>query len=185
MAKKQNGLVLPDETVINKIYFIRGQKVMLDSDLAELYGVETKQLKRQVSRNIKRFPSDFMFELTKKELEILRCQIGTSSWGGIRYLPMAFTEQGVAMLSSVLNSERAIEVNIQIMRIFTKIKQALMDVTELRLAIEGIRNKTDNNSKNIELVFSYIDELLQDKEVRNKKENQPKPEMEKIGYKKS
>lgn len=102
---------------------------------------------------------------------------------GLRHLPYCFTEQGVAMLSSVLNSERAIEVNIQIMRIFTKIKQALMDVTELRLAIEGIRNKTDNNSKNIELVFSYIDELLQDKEDRKKKENQPALEMERIGFK--
>lgn len=185
MGKKQNGSVLPEHAVINKIYFIREQKVMLDSDLAELYGVETKQLKRQVNRNIQRFPSDFMFELSKEELEILRCQIGTSSWGGTRYQPMAFTEQGVAMLSSVLNSERAIEVNIQIMRIFTKIKQALMDVTELRLAIEEIRRKTDNNLKSIELVFSYIDELLQDKEERKKKENQTKPEMEKIGYKKS
>jgi len=104
MGKKQNGSALPEERVINKIYFIRGQKVMLDSDLAELYGVETKQLKRQVNRNIQRFPSDFMFELSKEELEILRCQFGTSSWGGTRYHPMGCTEQGVAMLSSVLNS---------------------------------------------------------------------------------
>lgn len=109
----------------------------------------------------------------------------TKGWGGSRYLPMAFTELGVAMLSSVLNSERAIEVNIQIMRIFTKIKQALMDVTELRLAIEEIRKKTDNNSKSIELVFSYIDELLQNQEQQEKKENQPKTERERIGYKKS
>ena len=185
MGKKQNGSVLPAERVINKIYFIREQKVMLDSDLAELYGVETKRLKEQVKRNIKRFPEDFMFQLTEKEFEILRSQIATSSWGGARYLPLAFTEQGVAMLSSVLNSERAIEVNIQIMRIFTKIKQALMDVTELRLAIEEIRRKTDNNSKNIELVFSYIDELLQDREQEKREENKPLPDRESIGFKKS
>lgn len=177
MGKKENGSVLPDETVINKIYFIRNQKVMLDSDLAGLYGLETKVLKQSVKRNLSRFPNDFMFELTENEAEVLRSQIVTSKIGrgGPRYLPMVFTEQGVAMLSSVLNSERAIEVNIQIMRIFTKIKQELMDVTELRLAIEEIRKKTDNNSKNIELVFSYIDELLE------KKEN-PTP-IQKIGFK--
>jgi hypothetical protein len=177
MGKKQNGLALPDDTVINKIYFIKGQKVMLDSDLAELYGIETKVLKQAVKRNLRRFPDDFMFELSKKEHELLRSQFVTSKngRGGTRYLPMAFTEQGVAMLSSVLNSERAIAVNIRIMRIFTKIKQALMDFTELRLAMEEIRKKTDNNSKNIEIVFSYIDELLQKKEIPRTK----------IGYKSS
>ncbi|HEY8967557.1 MAG TPA: ORF6N domain-containing protein, partial [Puia sp.] len=97
MEKKE--MIVPDELVISKIYYIREQKVMLDRDLAELYGVETKQLKRQVRRNIDRFPDDFMFELNEDEFENLRCQIGTSNWGGDRYLPMAFTEQGVAMLS--------------------------------------------------------------------------------------
>jgi hypothetical protein len=100
------------ERITSKIYLIRGQKVMIDQDLAELYGVETKALKQAVRRNITRFPDDFMFELTKDEFEILRSQIVTSSWGGTRYRPMAFTEQGVAMLSSVLNSDRAIQVNI-------------------------------------------------------------------------
>ena len=95
----------------------------MDSDLASLYGVESKQLKRAVKRNISRFPSDFMFELTKEEYQNLRCQLGTSSWGGQRYLPYAFTEQGVAMLSSVLNSEKAIQVNIQIMRAFTSLRE--------------------------------------------------------------
>ena len=111
--------MLPAETIISKIYFIRDHKVMLDRDLAELYKVETKQLKRAVRRNIDRFPSDFMFQLTKKELENWRCQFGTSNdiKMGLRYSPMAFTEQGVAMLSSVLNSKRAIQVNIQIMRL--------------------------------------------------------------------
>ncbi|HET6244524.1 MAG: ORF6N domain-containing protein [Bacteroidetes bacterium] len=160
-----------------KIYYIRGQKVMLDSDLAELYQVETKQLKRQVKRNIDRFPKDFMFELTQDELNNLRSQNGTTSWGGSRYLPMVFTEHGVLMLSSVLSSPKAIQVNIQIMRIFTRIRQMLTDNTELRLAIEKLEKKTDNQGKNIELVFQYLDELLE------KKEN-PKPRQQ-IGYKKN
>lgn len=99
---------------------------MLDKDLVELYGVETKQLKRQVRRNLKRFPKDFMFELTQKEFTFLRSHFGTSSWGGIRYAPMAYTELGVAMLSSVLNSDRAININIQIMRIFSKMRELLL-----------------------------------------------------------
>ena len=164
MTKKETALTIPDEIVMNKIYFIRGQKVMLDNDLAELYQVETKHLKRQVKRNIDRFPGDFMFELTLEESNILRSQFGTSSWGGSRYLPMAFTEHGVLMLSSVLTSIKSTQVNIQIMRIFTRIRQMFIDNTELRLAIEEIRKKTDNNSKNIELVFQYLDELLEKKE---------------------
>ncbi len=102
------SLKLNDEMVLDKIYFIRNQKVMLDRDLAQLYGVETKALKQAVKRNIDRFPEDFMFELSSQEFEILRSQIVTSSWGGVRYMPMAFTEYGVLMLSSVLNSQKAI-----------------------------------------------------------------------------
>ncbi|MES2761427.1 MAG: ORF6N domain-containing protein [Bacteroidota bacterium] len=179
MMKRVELLQIPDELVMNKIYVIRNQKVMLDRDLAELYGVETKQLKRQVTRNTVRFPEDFMFELTEPEFESLRCQIGTSKIGrgGVRYTPMVFTEQGVAMLSSVLNSEKAISVNIQIIRIFTRIRQMLSDNTELRLGIEELRKKTDNNAKNIEVVFQYLDELL------DKKENE-KPRTQ-IGYKTS
>ncbi len=164
MSKKVAFLAVPEEILMNKIYFIRGHKVMFDKDLAELYNVETKQLKRQVSRNIDRFPKDFMFELTQNEFENLRSQFGTSSWGGIRYLPWVFTEHGVLMLSSVLSSKQAIQVNIQIMRVFTQVRRMLMDNTELRLAIEEIRKKTDNNSKNIELVFQYLDELIEKKE---------------------
>ena len=177
MMKRAYLLQIPDEIVMNKIYVIRNQKAMLDRDLAELYGVETKQLKRQVNRNAIRFPEDFMFELTETEFESLRCQIGTSKIGrgGVRYTPMVFTEQGVAMLSSVLNSEKAISVNIQIIRIFTRIRQMLSDNTELRLGIEELRKKTDNNTKNIEVVFQYLDELL------DKKENE-KPRTQ-IGYK--
>ena len=175
VAKKETISILPDEVIMNQIYYIRGQKVMIDRDLATLYGVETKRLKEAVKRNMERFPEDFMFEMTKKELENLRTQIASSSWGGTRYFPMAFTEQGVAMLSSVLNSSQAISVNIRIIRIFTRIRQMLMDNTELRLAIEEIKKKTDNNSKNIEVVFQYLDELIEKKEA-------PKPRKQ-IGYK--
>ncbi|HEY0029248.1 MAG TPA: ORF6N domain-containing protein [Bacteroidia bacterium] len=166
---------VPDEIVMDKIYFIRGQKVMLDRDLAELYNANTGNLNKAVKRNIKRFPSDFMFQLTLKEFENLIFQIGISSWGGTRKMPFAFTEQGVAMLSGVLNSDRAIAVNIQIMRIFTRICQMLMNNTELRLEIEKIKKKVDNHDKNMEIVFQYLDELME------KKEN-PQPRKQ-IGYK--
>jgi hypothetical protein len=159
-----NEVLIPEELIMNKIFFIRGQSVMLDSSLAELYSVETKQLKRQVKRNIERFPEDFMFELTNEELNNLRCQIGTSSWGGTRYLPMAFTEYGVLMLSSVLSSDKAIQANIQIMRIFARIRKMLVENTDLRLEIEKIKNNINNQNQNIELVFKYLDELITDRE---------------------
>jgi hypothetical protein len=130
MKNETRLISIPDEAVIQRIFAIRGVKIMLDRDLAELYGVETKVSKQSVKRNINRFPEDFMLELSKTEFEILRSQFVTSrfsndnsSWGGTRYLPMAFTELGVAMLSSVLNSDRAIQVNIQIIRIFTRIRE--------------------------------------------------------------
>jgi len=167
---------IPSEIITNKIFLIRNQKVMLDTDLAELYAIETKQLKRQVRRNIERFPDDFMFELSAVEYEILKSQFGTSSWGGNRLAPMAFTEQGVAMLSSVLNSATAIKVNIQIIRVFTKIRAALADNLNIKLEIEDIKKKLSNQTKNIELVFNYLDELI---------DKQEKPiERNKIGYKK-
>jgi len=171
--------LIPDDVVINKIYFIRNQKVMLDRDLAVLYGVETKVFKQAVRRNISRFPEDFMFELSKEELENWRSQFVTSNSDkmGLRYAPMAFTEHGVLMLSSVLNSEKAIQTNIQIMRIFTKIRQMLVDTTEIRLDVETIKKKIENQGKNIELVFQYLDELIEKKETN--------PEREKIGYKNS
>lgn len=169
-------LTISDDIIMSKILLIRGQKVMIDIDLAVLYNVENKNLKRQVRRNIDRFPEDFMFELTKEELEILRCQFGTSSWGGTRYVPMVFTEQGVAMLSSVLNSPEAIKVNIKIIRVFTKIREALTNSLNMKLDIEEIKKKLSNHDKNIELVFNYLDELM------DKQEN--KVERIKIGYKK-
>lgn len=171
-----NKPIIPEEVVISKIYYIREQKVMLDSDLAELYGVETRVLNQQVKRNQDRFPEDFMFRLTETEWEALKSQNATASWGGRRNPPYAFTEHGVLMLSSVLNSPKAIEINIQIMRIFTKLREMLTDNLNLRLEIEEIKKKLTNQSKNIELVFSYLDELIE------KKEN-PK-QRPKIGYKK-
>jgi hypothetical protein len=159
MAKATNQLAIPDEIITSKIYLVRDKKVMLDEDLAELYGVTTGNLNKAVKRNISRFPDDFMFKLTKEEFDILLFQIGISSWGGRRTPPYAFTEQGVAMLSGILNSERAITVNIQIMRVFTKVREILMDNMSIRLEIEEIRKKLTNQDKNIELVFSYLDEL--------------------------
>ncbi len=134
-------------------------------------------LKQAVRRNIDRFPADFMFELDNVEFTNLRSQIVTSSWGGSRYVPMAFAEQGVAMLSSVLNSKKAIQVNIQIMRVFTKIREILMDTLSLKLDIEEIKKKLENHDKNIELVFSYLDELIEKQEKT--------PPRKTVGYKRT
>jgi len=154
MSKKAiPTIAVPQEIVMNKIYVIREQKVMLDRDLAELYGVTTGNLNKAVSRNLKRFPIDFMFQLSNEEFKNLIFQNGTSSWGGTRKPPNAFTERGVAMLSGILNSDRAISVNIQITRFFTQIRKMLTDNTELRAAIEEIKKRTENNTKNIEVVF--------------------------------
>ena len=172
------SLIISEENISNKIYFFRNQKMMLDRDLAELYGIETKRLKEQVKRNISRFPDDFMFELSKEEFGNWRSQIATSNSDkmGLRYTPMAFTEHGVLMLSSILNSDKAIQTNIQIMRIFTKVRQMLLETTEIRLDIAQMQKKLVNHDKNIELVFSYLDEMTE-------KENNVKPRT-KIGYKK-
>jgi len=160
--------VTPNELIINQIYIIRDQKVMLDSDLAKLYKVQTFNLNKAVQRNIKRFPADFMFHLTQAEFKNLIFQNGISGWGGNRKAPFVFTEQGVAMLAGVLNSDRAIMVNIQIMRVFTEMRRMLLDNTELRIAIEEIKKKTENNVKNIEVVFQYLDELIEKKEKKKK-----------------
>jgi hypothetical protein len=147
---------------MNKIYIVRDKKVMLDRDLAELYGVETKYLKRQVRRNAKRFPLDFMFEFTKKELEDWRCNFGTSNGDvmGLRYPPYAFTEQGVAMLSGVINSDRAIIVNIQIMRIFTKMREMLLTRKDLLLKVEQIEGKVTSQDEKIKMLFDYLKKFV-------------------------
>jgi ORF6N domain len=168
MTAKQMLPIIPDNIVVNKIYELRGLKVMLDSDLAELYGVETKRLNEQVGRNPDRFPEDFMFQLTGEEWLNLKSQIATSSWGGRRKLPFVFTEHGILMLSSVLNSKQAIQVNIQIVRIFSRIRQFIIDSGELKLEIEEIKQKVSNQDKNIELVFTYLDKLI-DKKIEPRK----------------
>lgn len=154
-----NTDLIPSERIEKPIYLIRGEKVMLDHDLAWLYEVETKVLNRAVKRNLQRFPADFMFQLTPAEADFLRCQIGTSKngRGGRRYLPYVFTEQGVAMLSSVLNSERAILVNVEIMRAFVKLRQMLASNSELSRRLDKLESKYD---KQFRVVFDAIRQLM-------------------------
>jgi len=153
------------EVIAAKILLIRGKRVMLDRDLAKLYEVDTKQLTRQVRRNIDRFPEDFMFQLTSNELQNLMCQFGTSSWGGTRKLPYAFTEQGVAMLSGVLRSKRAIRVNIQIMRAFIQLKRMLLTNADLKRKIEAMERKYN---KQFAIVFQAIKQLLEPPPIKQK-----------------
>ena len=161
MAKVvKKSLLIPDEVIINKIYFIRDQKVMLDRDLAELYNVTTGNLNKAVKRNIKRFPKDFMFQLTAEEFKNLIFQNGTSNWGGTRKIPNLFTEQGVAMLSSVLNSDTAIEVNIRIIRIFTKLRELLLTSKEILLKLEQLEKKVIRHDEDIQMVFAALKQLL-------------------------
>jgi len=153
----RDNYLIPSVRIISRIFLIRGKKVMIDKDLAELYRVKNKVLNQSVKRNLKRFPLDFMFQLTKSEFSDLKSQFVTSSWGGARKLPYVFTEQGVAMLSSVLNSERAILVNIQIIRTFTRIRQMLASNQKLRLKVEEMERKYD---KNFKIVFEMIRKML-------------------------
>lgn len=163
--KKKGKNIIPREIIENKILLLREQKVMLDSDLAELYGVETKALNRAVKRNLDRFPSDFMFKLTKKEKNKV-----VPIWhhlGKLKYsyqLPYAFTEQGIAMLSSVLSSKRAVYVNIQIMRTFTRLKQILLTHKDLQLEIEKLHKKYSKHDEDIQAIFSVIKQWIIEKQ---------------------
>lgn len=153
--------LIPQEIIENKIYLIRGQKVMLSMDLARLYGVPTMRLNEQVKRNIKRFPNDFMFQLSNAEHKILKSQFAISRWGGARRAnPYAFTEQGVAMLSSVLNSERAIQVNIAIMRAFVKLKTILSTHKELAYKLNELERKIEKHDEDICAIFEAIRQLM-------------------------
>jgi phage regulator Rha-like protein len=171
------SITVPDEVIINKIYFIRRQKVMIDRDLAELYGVETKRLKEAVRRNIERFPEDFMFEMNKNEFEQWRKEHITEAEDkqGLRYAPFCFTEQGVTMLSCVLNSKRAIEVNIHVIRIFTRLREMVLTHKDILLKLEKIERKIVQHDGDIKLIFKYLKELL----------NPPTEPMRKIGFKHS
>lgn len=161
--------MVSEENILEKIYLIRGQKVMLDRDLAEMYGVEVKRLNQAVKRNATRFPEDFMFRLTQDENNFLRSQFVTLEKGKYsKYPPYAFTEQGVAMLSSVLNSETAIQVNIQIIRLFTKMKQLILDNKDLWMKIEKIEQHLMQNDEEIKTIFTYLKKLLiQENKPRN------------------
>jgi phage regulator Rha-like protein len=171
--------IIPEERIINKIYLIRGQRVMLDMDLAELYEVETKQLKRAVRRNIKNFPPDFMFELNNEELRIWRSQFGTSNREkmGIRIPPFAFTDYGVLMLSSVLNSDKAIQTNILIIRVFAKMKEILTNHKKLLVELDFIKTKIVNHDDQILLIFDYIQKLEEEKKQEQEHQNRKR-----IGY---
>jgi len=152
--------VIPVEAIASKIFIVRDKKVMLDRDLAKLYGVETKYLIRQVKRNSKRFPDDFMYVLSSEEIRNLRCQNVTSSWGGRRYAPYVFTQEGVAMLSSVLNSERSIQVNILIMRAFVRLKETLLSYDKLAAKISELEKKYMGHDEKIQDIFEAIRQLV-------------------------
>ena len=167
MRRKADAALVPQDKIVSKIYLIRDKKVMLDRDLAELYCVKNKALKQAVRRNIKRFPADFMFELTKEENLSLRSQNVTLKRGQhSKYLPFAFTEQGVAMLSSVLNSDRAIQVNIQIMRAFSQLRQMLSTHEELKRKIDAMERKYDRQFK---VVFDALTQLIETESKPKKK----------------
>ena len=175
MNQKEESVIVTDEIIAGKIYLVRGKKVMIDRDLAELYGVETRVLNQSVRRNIKRFPSDFMFQMTKEEMENWKSQIviSNSETMGLRKPPLAFTEQGVAMLSGVLNSERAILVNIKIIRIFNKLRQLLSTHKEFLHKLEQLEKKDLEQDEKILLIFKYLKQLEKAKqeehEFRNRK----------------
>ena len=167
---------ISEDVVINKIYEVRGVKVMIDRDLAILYMVENKQLKRQVRRNITRFPSDFMFQLSKQEFQNWRSQFGTSNASdkkGLRYAPYSFTEQGIAQLSSELKSERAIKVNIHIIRLFTKMREMLLNNKEILLKLEQMEKNVLQNSEDVKVIFEALKQLI----------NNPVPPRKMIGFK--
>ena len=157
----EKSVSIPIESIVSKIIVLRGEKVLFDRDLAELYGVETKQLKRGVRRNLHRFPSDFMFELTREEYNSLRSQFGTLKRGThSKYLPMVFTEQGVAMLSSVLNSDRAIEVNIAIMRAFVQLRKISSSHKQLAQKLREIETRLEDHDESIDAIFEAIQQLM-------------------------
>jgi hypothetical protein len=152
--------IAPIDNIENIIHLIRGCKVMLDKDLAKLYGIQTHNLNKAVTRNLDRFPGDFMFQLTREESENLIFQFGISSWGGTRKMPRAFTEQGVAMLSSVLRSKKAAQVNIVIMRAFVKLRQIISTHKELAHRLKELENKVERHDSEIQTIFEAIRQLM-------------------------
>ena len=178
MIEGSDRTAIPDEIISSKIYFIRDKKIMLDKDLAELYGVITGNLNKAVKRNISRFPEDFMFQLTKDEFDDLIFQIGISSWGGRRTPPYAFTELGVAMLSGILTSTVAIRVNIQIMRVFARMRKMLETHNAILMKLEQLEKKDIEHDEKIMLIFEYLKQMeMVKKEELDQKNRKP------IGFK--
>jgi hypothetical protein len=180
MSEHQKLSVIPDEVIASKIYLIRGQKVMLDKDLAELYETETKVLKQAVKRNIDIFPEHFMFQLTNQEFTILRSQTVTSSWGGQRYLPYVFTEHGVLQLASVLKSTRARRMSVRIIEVFVKMREMLATHKEILHKLEQIEKKDIEQDQKIMLIFEYLKQL-----EKTKQEDLELKPRKKIGFKRS
>ena len=173
------GITISEEVILTKIFFVRGEKVMLDRDLAELYGVETKVLKQAVRRNIERFPEDFMFQMTKNEFSIWRSQFVTSKsdMKGLRYSPFCFTNLGVPQLSTVLKSKKAIMINLQIMRVFNKMHKMILAQKELFIKMEVIESKLTNHDDSIMLLFEYMKQFEETKQQELEQKNRPR-----IGY---
>lgn len=174
-----NQIMLPEATIISKIFLIRGKKIILDRDLANFYGIETRRLKEQVRRNSERFPDDFMIEFTKEELENFRKQFGNSNKEimGLRIPPFAFTEHGILMLASVLNTERAIQVNIQLVRIFNKMREMLQSNKELIVELEQLRDKINDHDNKFILIFDYLKQF-----DKNRKQQLNQTSRKRIGY---
>jgi hypothetical protein len=172
--EKDNLQAIPEESILNKIYLIRGQKVMIDRDLAYLYNVKTKALKQAVKRNMERFPDDFMFEMTLNEFRLWRSQFVTSKNDiqGLRYAPYCFTEQGVTMLSCILNSNLAVAVNIRIIRVFSKMRETILTHKDILLKLEYIEKQLLQNSDDISTIFETLRYLI----------NSPQPAVKRIGY---
>ncbi len=155
--------IIPSEKILTIIYLIRDRKVMVDRDLAELYKVVTRRLNEQVKRNADRFPDDFMFQLTREEFDNLKSQIAISSLGGVRKLPYAFMEHGVAMLSSVLNSDKAIQVNIQIVKVFISLRKTIITTKEIQKELQSLKRKINKHDEEIDVLFEAIERLLNPK----------------------
>lgn len=174
MTDQSSTITIPDEVIFSKIYLIRNKQVILDRDLAEFYQVETKQLKRSVRRNIDRFPEDFMFELSPDEFQYLRSQFGTSSWGGSRYSPMAFSEFGIVMLASVLHSQKAINVNIQIVRAFLKMREILNSQNIIFARLKKIETDQIRQGESISQIFELLEEIGKENKKRIDHQNRKK-----------
>ncbi|MDT8394644.1 MAG: ORF6N domain-containing protein [Bacteroidales bacterium] len=175
-----NEIVIPDEAIVNKIYLIRGQKVMLDHDIAVLYGVETRRLNEQVKRNHLRFPDSFMFKLTNDEYMHLKSQNATSSWGGRRKLPYAFTEHGILMLANVLKSERAIKVSIRLIEVFVKIREFFLSRRDIEIRLEKAEGSLEKHEGLILEILKYIRQIEKEKQEQRDQNNRTK-----IGFKTS